>query len=341
MSGVGLVMPNTKRGGGGSKRAKSQNISHAEFYDQPEGVRTRNITMSSRMYYFIMAGVPLDSNDTVAWMPLLKNVTLQFIACFLFYTAVATSAGYIAQTGGTMHFLNGILYGLVVIMLVVAFKQFRTTRNLPINLSFAYTTAEVPHYRQGPIVFLILGAVQLISALVAWPVVMSLVTVPVSPNWAAGPAGAFTIGGAFLYQLVVSFIVVFGFLHNFTLDIHSYSYKKESTNLLNFTRISIIGGLLTGIAATLGWMTGQFDFGNPFLYVTMVLSTGGSGVPTAGAWAVHFFTPMVGGLLAWGAHIWTWNQNGIPRSVFQEAAVRNLAASKGLLDGPNDKHSRM
>ena len=330
-------------------KPKYQEINDPEFYHQPNDGKAvkviREIKVGSRTWNWIMAGVPLNQNGSIAYIPLLRNITAQLALCFLFYVAVAVSAGYIAQTGGTTHFLNGILYGVVVAMLVICFKQFRTTRNLPVNLSFAYTTAEMPHFRQGPIIWLIFGAVQLIAAILAWPTIGALVIAPVSPNWAAGPAGAFSTAGAMVYQLVVSFAISLAFVHNFTLDIHSYSYKRESSNLLNFTRVSLIGGLITGVAAAFGYMTGQFDFCNPFLYVAMILSTGGGVVPISGAWAVHLFVPLVGAVLGWAVHLWTWNQNGIDAQIFEDAAKRNLAAQKGYLDDSetvmNDKFNRL
>lgn len=307
-----------------------EQVGHAEIWHHPN--ETRTIKISTRFSYFIWAGVPMDADSSISWLAFLRSITRELVLDWGYYVALVVFASLLAAGGAINSMLAGLIYGIFSLVLTLAFMSFRHTRSLPTNLNFAYTTAELPHYRQGLVVFLTYGAVMTAAALLAWPTIIGLVTTPIAPNWTAGPAGPFSTGGAIIYLIIVAMFLILSAQHNFPLDLHSYYYKSEANNMLNFTRVNMIVSLVDSAIKMLGWQYGLWLV-NPFAYVSACLAAGTCTVNGSFGWGVHFFMPMVGGLVAWAIHLWTYNQNGLPEEVFQEAAMKQKAAQQNQMDG--------
>lgn len=319
----------------------SKKIGHAEFYHHDAGMETRVIKVSARFSHFVYAGVPMNKDSTISWLAFLRSMTREFVLDFFYYVGLPTFAALIVAGGAINSVLAGTIFALFSFCLTFAFTSYRHTRSLPTNLNFAYTTAELPHYRQGLIVWFLWGVLMTGAALVAWPTIPALVTAPVAPNFATGAAGAFSAGGAFVYLVIVTFLIVLSAQHNFTLDLHSYYYKNEADSLMSLTRVNMVVSLVDTAVKAIGWQFGMWLV-NPFAYVGACLAAGNCTANGSFGWGVHFFGPIVGGLLAWVVHLWTYNQNGVPTDVYRNAAKQQKAAQMNFMDGaPKNKLNRM
>jgi hypothetical protein len=315
-------------------------IGHAEFNDHHEDdlaalhkkVPPPKMRISNKWKYFFWAGTPKDPDGSISWLALLRAVTRETVLGWFFFTIMGTAAGYLAAVGGTT--IPAFAFATLLAMMTIGFMTYRHTRMLPTQLNYALTFAEMPHFRIGPFMQLWYLLAGVVSALLAWVTIVGLVAVPVGPDWTTGAAGAFSTGGAFVYYVLAGFLFVFAFQHNQTLDLHTYYSKGEGTNLLNFVRLAFQVGSVAYAIGFIGWFTGMWDV-NPFLNIATCLAAGTCNTPITGAWLVRFFGPIIGGLSAWVAQLWTWNQNSIPRSVLRDAARQQAAAQYGLYDRPD------
>lgn len=329
-----------------SGKKKGENIGHAEMNHHTEqdledlkkkvGPKP-SLKISNRLEYFVWAGMPLDPDGTISWLALLRALTRELALLYFFFVIVLTTAGYLAPLPDTVG--NALAFATVTAMSAIGFVTWRHTRMLPTQLNYALTFAEMFHFRIGPIMQLFYIAVGIAATFLAAVTVSGLVTVPVGPNWTAGAAGAFSTGGAIIYYLLAGFLFVLAYQHNQTLDLHTYYNKSESTNLLNVLRLAFQVGGVTFATAFVGWFTGMWD-ANPFMSVAACYSAGTCNAPISGAWAVRFFIPIVGGLLGWAVHLWTWDQNSVDPRLLREAAKQQAAAQYGFYDGRVDRSGK-
>lgn len=318
---------------------QSQNVGHAEVFhhneDDLEELHKNmppppTMKISNRWKFFVWAGTPMDADGSISWLALLRTVTRELALSYIFYVILLTTVGYLALGAGPA--VGALVYATISTVSAIGFMTYRHTRGLPTQLNYALTFAEMPHVRVGPFMQLFYVLAGVGAALLAWATVIGLVATPIGPDWTAGLAGGFSTGGAFIYYLLAGLFYVFAFQHNQTLDLHTYYSKGEGTNLVNFLRLAFqVGGIQFAIGF-LGYFTGMWDV-NPFLSVAACLSAGTCNAPISGAWALRFFVPMVGGLLAWALQLWTWNQNSVPPSVLRNAAKKQAAAQYGMYDG--------
>lgn len=321
---------------------KRQNVGHAELFhhneedldalqkDLPEPPRMK---ISGRLMYFFWAGTPMDPDNTISWLALLRSVTRELALGYLFFVIALCTIGFVAPSDAT---LGALAYATISTISAIGFMTYRHTRMLPTQLNYALTFAEMPHFRIGPFMQLFYIVAGIVSAILAYLTVNGIVPTPVGPDWSVG---GFSTGGALLYYLIAGLFYVFAFQHNQTLDLHTYYNKAESTNLVNFLRLAFqVGGIQFAIGFV-GYFTGMWDV-NPFLSVAACLSAGTCNAPVSGAWALRFFVPMVGGILSWLLQLWTWNQNSIPDDTLRTAAQKQAAAQYGMYDNRGEVEAR-
>ncbi len=275
------------------------------------------------MWTWRMIWAPFKGREDFRWAPYLRSIFMEYLGAVIFTWMLSTVAS--VATGANVA-VNGFTIGFAYMIFIIGAYSWRHSVHLPRHINPALTMGELWHQRIGIIVALPYWAAQIGGSFTAWPILLATGAAAI-PNYATATFPVAYVGALFL-ELFLAFIPIFVYMHNLSIDIHSYQlYNEDSSKTNHFHRVAVLVGLTYAIVVFIGFPNGLYTFNMVgYLGPAAIL---GYGVPTGASWTIYTLFTLVSGVLAWAVHLLTWNMNGLTTDEIM-SYVRSKTAEQAM-----------